>query len=50
MQKSKSYKYRYSDRRDCRVINQIRRIIYSNLSPMMQIVALMFLLSKVPRY
>jgi len=42
---AKLYKKRYSERRSQSLLNQIRRIIYGNLSPAIQLMAIMIILS-----
>jgi len=42
---AKLYKKRYSERRSQSMLNQIRRIIYGSLPPLVQLVAIMIVVS-----
>lgn len=46
----KLYKKRYTERRSTKLLNLVRRIVYSKLTPAMQLVAIMMLVSFKSRH
>ena len=46
---AKLYKWRYSERRSSRLVNRIRRVVYSNLPKSIQLVVIIGLVALYPR-